>query len=119
MGEVDLPVGQLLDGELHRLGYVEELDVGEHLLALGVQPVDHVEILASHEELEAELVKMDGVAEALDPPLALVERGDVEGEDQAVARRDGLRGEVGRRGHRTQMPATRPRGQDRTPRAGN
>src|SRR5208283_6070020 len=49
----DLARAQLLDREPDRLGDVEELDVGKDPLALRIEPVDHLEVVARHEELEA------------------------------------------------------------------
>ena len=48
---------------LHGLRHIEEFQIDEDLLARRGQLIDQLEVAASHEQFEAELVKLDAVAE--------------------------------------------------------
>ncbi len=57
---------ELAHGRADGLRDVEELEVREDLLALADEPVDELEVAAGREQLEADLVELDGLAQAED-----------------------------------------------------
>ncbi len=78
------PPDRRADGRRH----VVELEVGEDLVAALAQPVGEREGLAAHEQLEAELVEADRVAQRLDQPPRRRRRRHVESDDQPLLGRD-------------------------------
>ena len=58
-------------------------------------PVEQLEVAAGHEQLQAELVEADRVAQLPGEATGGVRVGDVHGEDQALARGDDNPGHVG------------------------
>jgi len=57
------------------------------------QPVEQLEIAAGHEQFQAELIELHGVAELRDQAVGAVGVGDIEREDQPLAARHGIAGE--------------------------
>src|SRR5882672_11048892 len=69
---------------------IEELEIDEYPVALADHPVEQLEVLAGHEELEPELVEAHRVTQAIDQSARAAGVGDVESEDQALTRGDVL-----------------------------
>ena len=84
--EAHRPIAQAAHGAAHRLGDVVELEVEEELLAGAGQLVHQREVVAAHQQLEAELVEVHRIAERAHEPARVVGRGDVERCDQAFTR---------------------------------
>src|SRR5262249_39819618 len=97
--EVGIAALELAHRRAHGLRHIEEFEVDEYFLPARPQPLHQLEIAASHEQLEAELVEPDAVAESLDEGLGLASIGHVERHDKALARREGPRGKEVDRGH--------------------
>ena len=68
--------------------YVVELEVDEDLFAAAGQVFEDPEVVAAGQQFHADLVEGHAVAEAVDPLPRLRGGGDVESEDQAIARGD-------------------------------
>ena len=81
---------QLRDGQAHRFGNIEEFKVHKNFLAPGGQPVNQFVITAGHENLQAQLVEKDGVAQFFDPQFGLLHRGDIQGENEPFPFGNGL-----------------------------
>ena len=84
-------VAELGHGQLHGLRDVEELEV-HHDLVAAVHDHAHRVHARGQKELQADLIIVDMAAQPLDPPGGVVERGHVQGEDDAVGERDVLHG---------------------------
>ena len=81
--EVRLPAQARADGALDGARDVVQLQVEEDALALGAEHAERFGAVGE-EELEADLVERDGVADADDGFRGLAGGGDVEGDDQGV-----------------------------------
>ena len=77
-------VRDLRGGALHRVGDVMQLEIEEDLLARAAQLAHQIEPAAVN-ELHADLVEADRIAEPLHHGARLSRVGEVEGDDEAVA----------------------------------
>jgi hypothetical protein len=75
----------LADGRRHGRRNVEQLEVGEDLLALLAEFVGEPEVVAGEEHLQPQLVKDDRIAKLAHQPPGAFQVGHVQGEDQALA----------------------------------
>ena len=80
-------VGRLSGCALDGVGDVVQLEIEEDLLAGRGEPACEGKTLTAIGELHADLIEGRGVADALDEALRLVGVGQVESDDQPVARR--------------------------------
>ena len=87
-GEVDAVLAEHADGARHGFRNIKELQVGEHMLVVNVQPVDQFVVVARHEQFQTHLVKVDGIAQLIHQRLGLVGGGQVKGHDEAFMGRD-------------------------------
>jgi len=67
----DAAPAQVPHGSTHCLRHVKQLQVEESLFAARVQPLDELKAAAAGQQLQAQLVKADGIAQCLDEPLGL------------------------------------------------
>src|SRR5829696_1581634 len=104
-GEGRAAVLKLRDGGFDGLGNVEKLQVNEDLFALVANPLDEFIVTASHEKLQAQFVEEDGLAKRADNGFRLVNRGNVQGEDETFARLNAFLGQDGFVGHRRILAA--------------
>ena len=89
-GELDFLAAQLGDGGADGFGNIEEFEVNKDFLAPGGQPVHQLVVTAGHENLQAQLVEKDGVAQFFDPEFGLLDRGDIEGKNESFPLGNGL-----------------------------
>ena len=82
---------KLTHGSFHRLRHVVQFAVDERVLAAFRQQVDDADEVAGQDQLEPHLVEGDGVPKRVDQRRGTREIGGVEGEDQAILGRNGLR----------------------------
>src|SRR5262249_508679 len=89
-------ISQASHGPPHSFRNVEKLEVHEDFLFFALyQFLYQVEVAPSHEELQAELVELDGVAEFVDHAIGFALARDIEREDQPLPSWDGFCRKVG------------------------
>ena len=78
-----------------RRGDIVELEVREDPFVIGKQPIQQFEVATRGHQLQPDLVELDGVAQFPDQGFGGIGPGYVEGDNQALAWRDGRAGNDG------------------------
>ena len=100
-GKCDPQSIQLADGTADCSRYVEEFQIDEHLLVALPQPVNECKRIATHKELQTDLVENDAVIQNSYQFFRSRYRGHIERHDQSIIGRN-----YGLQGHRSNLATT-------------